>query len=131
MFREIRLSEAIGKTLVHAKFGDGARVQQCLLVFSDHTFTVIGVDNPTDPYGRSTLGSQPLEVFAFGDDALVDAGIISRQDMGQLRKQVDNGEPVPYWSSVVCKPVSYWPGMKRLFGSTMSSEWNSLFKDKP
>lgn len=57
---------------------------QMMIVFEDHTFTTIGVDEDSDICVE--LGPIKLDPFCFGDRILFEAGIVTAEQLREGRK---------------------------------------------
>lgn len=82
MKTEIKLSEAIGKTLATVEF---ALSGQCVIIFNDDTFTTLGIEQGYDP-GDEQIVEDRLNIFEFGDTALVRVGIATFDELMAMRQ---------------------------------------------
>lgn len=89
VWRAVGMEEAEGKTLQAVEFSSGSsKGGQCLLVFSDRTFSVLGVDRGYER-GDEVITEATLDLFQFGDSELIRAGITTAEEMSTLRKQAE------------------------------------------
>lgn len=79
MRTEISAAQASGRVVEHVAMSENES-DQCLITFSDDTFTTIVVLNDRPVAGK-------LHVLSFGDAQLVQLGIISVDELEQLRSQ--------------------------------------------
>ena len=90
MKKEIKLSEALGKTL--AGFESSFTSGQAVLVFADGTFSTIGIDRGRG-YGGEEIAERELNILDFGNDKLIALGITSEEELdekaNQFRKAVE------------------------------------------
>lgn len=81
---EIPFSEAIGKTIEAIEFSGWLRSGQCVIVFSDGTFSTIGVNRGSER-GCESVVEDSLLLFSFGDAKLTNAGVLSLDEMKNMR----------------------------------------------
>ena len=85
MLKEVKLDEAIGKTLKAFAFeGYGC---QMVLVFDDGTFTTLEAQRDRD--GDSTIDQSTLDVLSFNRTALVNAGVGTDQELHAMATERD------------------------------------------
>lgn len=88
MKMEVKLESAIGKTLESVGFSHDD--SQCVLVFTDGTFTTLGAaDDGCDGIQELTIEEQKLILFWFGDSQLVEAGIVTHDEIVSMRNDHD------------------------------------------
>lgn len=68
MKTEVKLTEAVGKTLAAVEFSESYCGGQCVLAFTDGTFATLGVDRGYES-GDEEIIEEPLTLFDFGDEA--------------------------------------------------------------
>lgn len=83
MKTEINMTDAIGKTLAAVETS-ADYPPQCVLVFTDGTFATLGIQEGYEP-GDGEIVPTTVALFDFGDARLVRAGIVSEQEMAELR----------------------------------------------
>lgn len=76
MKNEVTDEQARGKVLTKIVMSHVGR--QAIIVFSDGTFTTIGIDRGYD-YGDETIVSEPLAWREFGLPLLIEAGVMSQE----------------------------------------------------
>jgi hypothetical protein len=89
MKTEVKLTESVGKTLTAVEFSENYCGGQCLLVFADGTFATLGVDRGYES-GDEEITEEPLELFDFGDEKLVRAGVVTADEIAAMRKARDD-----------------------------------------
>jgi len=77
MMQQIKMSEAIGKTLKTTV--TGVCDAEYILVFDDNTFTVLGIDRDDDQVREVTL-----DLALFDVEALIAAGIVTKPERDAL-----------------------------------------------
>lgn len=83
MKKEIKFEDIKGKTVVDYSFSITSG--QCVITFSDNTFTTIGI--LIDPYdGSNEIIPEPIQLFNFGDYMLIKLGIITEDEL-KIKKQ--------------------------------------------
>ena len=82
MYREIKLEEFIGKTITNYAFSWGG--EQFVIIFSDNTFITIN-SIPGYDDGETSIHIGKIDVLEFGDDVLVECGIIDKEEMKVIR----------------------------------------------
>jgi len=82
MFTEITLEQAKGKQLQGYAFSFCC--EQTVLVFTDSTFTTLGIDHGyTGEY--SEIMQSALRLNDFGDTQLISCGIITQEEVNVIR----------------------------------------------
>lgn len=84
MRTEIKLSDAIGKTLEGFEFSNTCG--QAVLTFTDGTFSTLGVDRGYEK-GDEQIEESKLSLFDFGDNKLIALGIIPEEEMDEKTEQ--------------------------------------------
>ena len=84
MKQEITYTEAIGKTIeaIELSHTSGGMI----IVFTDGTFTHFEVHHGYHDDAPEIMWSK-LDLLDFGDDQLITAGVISQDELDQIRKQ--------------------------------------------
>lgn len=86
MKQEITLVDCIGRTV------KGVAESYCgpylIITFTDDTFTMLGIKRGYDPCDNEIV-SEELALFDFGDSALVDAEIVTWEELESLRADRD------------------------------------------
>jgi hypothetical protein len=88
MRQEVKLTDAIGKTLEGAAFSTCSRTGQAVLTFSDGTFTTLGVSRGYEA-GDEEIAEEELSLFNFGDDDLIEVGVVTAEELQALRAARD------------------------------------------
>lgn len=86
MKTEVKLTEAVGKTLAAVEFSDSYRGGQAVLSFTDGTFATLGVERGHED-GDEEIKEDTLAVFDFGDEKLARAGIVTLDEMAAMRAE--------------------------------------------
>jgi hypothetical protein len=81
MRREVKLSNAVGKTLEGAAFSWTST--QAVLTFTDGSFAAIGLDRGRESCD-DTLGEQELSFQNFGDSELIRVGVATAEELGVI-----------------------------------------------
>ena len=84
MKTEVELDAAIGKTLQAVELS--IYCSQAVLSFTDGTFSTMKADRGYD-YGDEGIVEATLDLYSFGDDALIRAGIVTAEDLEAMRQQ--------------------------------------------
>lgn len=84
MKTEIGISKVVGKTLKAIQFSN--LNGQCVLVFNDDTFTTLGIDRGFE-HGDDDIEPISLDLFMFGDDRLIEADIVTKEEMEFIRSE--------------------------------------------
>ena len=90
MLKEIPIEESIGKSL--ARICSSVITSQTVMVFSDGTFTTLEVKHEYDCHCR-VVGAA-LKLFDFGDRKLVESGILTYEEIDELRRKRQEGPNV-------------------------------------
>ena len=86
MKTEVKLTEAIGKTLAAVEFSESWCGGQAVLAFTDGTFATLGVERGYES-GEDEIKEDTLAVFDFGDEKLARAGIVTLDEMAAMRAE--------------------------------------------
>ena len=80
MKQEVKLTQAYGKTLEDVCFSymNG----QAMLLFSDGTFTTLGINLDED--GNEEIVSEEMDLLSFGDGELIRAGLMTEEELNQV-----------------------------------------------
>lgn len=89
MKTEVKLTQSIGKTLEAVAFSGNYVGGKCVLVFSDGTFATLGVNRGYEA-GDEEIEEIALPVFEFGDAELIRVGIVTVDELAQMRKDRDD-----------------------------------------
>ena len=84
MKAEVKLTEAVGKTLQAVEFSESYCGGQAVLAFTDDTFATLGVERGYES-GDEEIKEDALAVFDFGDKKLARAGIVTLDEMAAMR----------------------------------------------
>lgn len=107
MLKEIPIEESIGKSL--ARICSSVITSQTVMVFSDGTFATIGVKHEYDCHCR--IVGTALRLFDFGDRKLVESGILTYEEIDELRKHQGDSNatktepPKPHYLNVSYQTV--------------------------
>jgi len=82
MMQQIKMAEAIGKTLKATVLSD--RAEEYLFVFSGGTFAALGIDYRSY-YSIDYVREVKLDLLDFDDVALIGTGIATKQELDDLR----------------------------------------------
>ena len=82
MKTEVTLDQAIGRTLQGIEAS--ITCSQMVLVFTDGTFTTLGVDRGYN-YGDGMLEGQELKLHHFGDKELIRLGVTTGEELNAIR----------------------------------------------
>jgi len=80
MRTEIKLSEAVGKTLEALAFGQG----QVIMAFAGGTFATLGVSSDAD------VAEATLRWEEFGDSWLISLGVFTEEELAAKRKKMED-----------------------------------------
>lgn len=85
MMKEIKVEEAIGKTLT--MIGPSYDDQQMVFVFSDGTFITIGTDHGYN----NDIGVffQKIELSTFGNEQLIELGVVTQEEIDEKIRTLD------------------------------------------
>ena len=91
MKQEIKLTEALGKTLKDVAFS--YTCGQAVLVFTDGTFSTLGVLRGYEP-GDESVDEVSLELNNFGDAELIRVGVTTEEELNRIRsvQQIEHNE---------------------------------------
>ena len=82
MKQEIKLTEALGKTLENVAFSYTSR--QAVLVFTGGTFSTFGIWHGYEP-GDESITEDSLEMEDFGDAELIRVGVATEDEINSIR----------------------------------------------
>jgi hypothetical protein len=116
MKTEVKLTEAVGKTLAAVEFSDAYLAQQCVLAFADGTFATLGVERGYES-GDEEITEEPLNVFDFGDEKLVRAGIVTAEEMAAMREARDRQRRAEQEHCQEARDRQEFERLKRKFGA--------------
>lgn len=83
MKTQVNLTNCVGKMLSAVEFGGN---QQLVLSFSDGTFCTLGITYGYEG-GDEDIAEVELDDRDFGDAALVRSGVMTAEEIGELRKE--------------------------------------------
>jgi len=78
MRTEITAEKAEGRTIEKIDFGGS----QCVITFTDRTFTTLGMEFGYDPGGNEIVG-EPLYLMSYCHSALLSLGILSEHELNE------------------------------------------------
>jgi hypothetical protein len=114
MYREVKLTGAIGKIVAAVEFSrfNG----QCVIAFTDGMFSTLGVE-PGYDRGDNSIMSDPLDVFDFGDVELVRSGIVTAEELSDMRHVRDAHERIEQQAQQDASDRKEFERLKRKFGA--------------
>lgn len=86
MKTEVTLREAVGKVLTNVAFSEWANSGKCVLVFSDETFTTLGIERGYEADDEE-IREDKINLLEFGDEILVRVGIATREELATIRSE--------------------------------------------
>ena len=116
MKTEVKLTEAVGKTLAAVEFSESHYSGQCVLVFADGTFATLGIDRGCE-YGDEEITEEPLDLFDFGDEKLVRAGVVTADELAAMRKARDDKHSAAYRARQEARDRQEFERLKQKFGA--------------
>ena len=116
MKTEVKLTEAVGKTLAAVEFSDSWCGGQCVLAFTDSTFATLGVERGHES-GDEEIKEDTLAVFDFGDEKLARAGIVTTDEMAAMRKDRDDQQRAEQQARQEARDRMEFERLKRKFGA--------------
>lgn len=116
MKTEVKLTEAVGKTLAAVEFSESYCGGQAVLAFTDGTFATLGVERGYES-GDEEIKEDTLAVFEFGDEKLVRAGIVTDDELAAMRKARDDQQRADQQARQEARDRQEFERLKRKFGA--------------
>jgi len=116
MKTEVKLTEAAGKTLAAVEFSESYGSGQCVLSFSDGTFSTLGVERGYEG-GDEEVKEDTLSMFDFGDEKLISAGIVTADEMAAMREERDGRQRAEQQARQEARDRQEFERLKRKFGA--------------
>lgn len=116
MKTEVKLTDAVGKTLAAVEFSESYRSGQAVLAFTDNTFATLGVERGYEG-GDEEIVEEPLDVFDFGDEKLVRSGIVTAEELETMRKVRDEQQRAEHQAQQEARDRQEFERLKRKFGA--------------
>lgn len=116
MKTEVKLTEAVGKTLQAVEFSASYCGGQAVLAFTDGTFATLGVERGYES-GDEEIVEEPLAVFDFGDEKLVRAGLVTAKELEAMRKARDEQQRAERQAQQEARDRQEFERLKRKFGA--------------
>jgi hypothetical protein len=116
MKTEVKLKQAVGKTLTAVEFSESWCGGQCVLAFSDGTFATLGVERGYEG-GDEEVKEDTLAVFDFGDEKLTRAGIVTADELAAMRKARDDQQRAEQQARQEARDRQEFARLKRKFGA--------------
>lgn len=116
MKTEVKMTEAVGKTLAAVEFSEGYCGGQCVLAFTDGTFATLGVERGYER-GDEEITEDTLALFDFGDENLVRAGIVTADELAAMREDRNRQQRAGYERLQEARDRQEFERLKRKFGA--------------
>jgi hypothetical protein len=116
MKTEVKLTEAVGKTLAAVEFSESYCGGQCVLAFADGTFATLGVERGYES-GDEEITEEPLSVFDFGDEKLIRAEIVTAEELAAMRKARSDQQRAEQQARQEARDRQEFERLKRKFGA--------------
>ena len=116
MKTEVKLTEAVGKTLAAVEFSESYCGGQAVLAFTDGTFATLGIERGYES-GDEEIVEEALSVFDFGDKKLVRAGIVSADELAAMRKARDDQQKAEQQARQEARDRQELERLKKKFGA--------------
>lgn len=116
MKTEMKLTEAVGKTLAAVEFSESYCGGQCVLAFTDGTFATLGIARGYES-GDEEITEDTLALFDFGDEKLVRAGIVTADELAAMREDRNRQQRAEYEKQQEARDRQEFERLKRKFGA--------------
>ncbi len=116
MKSEIKLTNAIGKTLAAVELSNRCYGGQAVIAFTDGTFATLGIDRGYES-GDEEIKEDALRVFEFGDEKLIRAGIVTLEEINEMRTEKTRQEQAQQQASQEARDRREFERLKKKFGA--------------
>ena len=111
MLQEITMEEAKKEGKAIAGYDFSFTCGQMVIVFRDGTFTTLGIQRGWES-GDEEIEESYLELSQFGDDKLIELGIITAQELETIKSEKDK----KYAEAQEKHEKAYYERLKRKYG---------------